>query len=286
MNFQVDNISDDGSNCSSRSLWPDDCDDGSSVGSPSPAPFRSIDQFDFLTPTKSGGARLSPLSKSPPISQPDVNFYMTSPEEREIHTQLRVETKARYLEFKAHVGSLLSETSSPNSSVCKVRDRKGWKARTPSTASNTPLTPRSSESPVSVILSNSFYHIESDDDIIMVENEMRSALIQQQYPPTSDEVPMQSNDLRFTEYREQYPPTQSSIPEEQNMLRQRQRQRLQLLQRANGEGAAPSAAETASSMADANDSNLERDNSLRSRAAKANYKRFREKVGADNSSKN
>lgn len=291
MNFQLENLYDDESNCSSRSLMQDEGDDSSSIGgssrSPSPAPFRSLEQVDFHTPPKVGagtgiGAKLSPLPKTPPISQPDVNFYMTSPEEREIHTQLRVETKARYLEFKAHVGSLLSESPSPNSSVTKFSGRGEPKVRaTPSTASNTPLTPRSSDSPVSMILSNSFYHTESDDVFIMVENEMRSTLIQQQYPSMDEEVPMQTNALRFTEYREQYPPTELSIPEEQNMLRQR----VLLTQKprdGSGRGAAPTVADTLFSAA--GDSNPERGINLRYRAAKANYRRFREKLDADNKS--
>lgn len=293
-NFQLENLYDDESNCSSRSLMQSEWDDNGSVSvggssrSPSPVPFRFREQLDFQTPTRvregaGTGAKLSPLSKSPPISQPDVNFYLTSPEEREIYTQLRVETKARYLEFKANVGSLLNESPSPNSSVSKFVDRKVPKVRSPLTTSSTPLTPRSTDSSVSVILSNSFYHIDSDDVLIMVDNEMRSSLIQQQYPPMDDEVPMHTNALRFAEYREQYPPTQFSIPEEQNMLRKRVLQAQKSSGSNSSQGVAPPPPPPPPLREETIFSGLnpERDN-LRYRAAKANYKRFREKVDADN----
>jgi hypothetical protein len=64
----------------------------------SPAPFRSLPM--------AGNVR--GLSSTPPLAQPELQYYLSSPSERELYNQLRTHTKARYLKFRNQVSELVS----------------------------------------------------------------------------------------------------------------------------------------------------------------------------------
>lgn len=120
MEFQIDLLSEDGSDSGGRmrhthsptTLFGKLCgasDDYSLPSTPSqssspppspssPAPFRAL-------PT-TGNVR--GLCSTPPLAQPELQYYLSSPPERELYNHLRTHTKARYLEFRNQVSELVS----------------------------------------------------------------------------------------------------------------------------------------------------------------------------------
>ena len=284
--FQIDN-SMNSSICSSE--FDDFSNDGDRTNrfiedditspSPSPAPFRmaattlSDSQTPSSTSPKSGVLK---LPYTPPISAPEINYFTTSPQEKEIHTQLRTETKARYLQFKSHVGTLLNDSSvspsissSANKSKVKVKARKTDFEAYTSTIMGSPATVPSVDSPVGSH-NTSIQSIQSA--ISMAENELRALTFQQQYPAEEgDVVPMQTNSLRYSEYREHYPQLETTtVKHEVNMMRHS----MKKLPTAKPSAALPTDDSSAGGQAARDDE--------RRRVAKANYLNYRAKFDSEN----